>query len=46
MKLVKFLLTALAGYSLIKFIEYLINRLKTDEDFDIFDFEHDHALFV
>ena len=46
MKLVKYFLTALAGYTLIKFIKYLISRLKEGEDFDIFDYENDNPLFV
>jgi len=46
MKLLKFLLAALAGFGLVKLFGYLTEaELNEDEDYDIYD-EEDHPLFV
>ena len=46
MKLLKFLLAALAGFGLVKLFGYLTEaELNEDEDYEIYD-EEDHPLFV
>lgn len=46
MKLIKFLLAALAGFGLVKLFGYITEaELNDEEEYDIYD-EEDHPLFV
>ena len=46
MKLIKFLLAALAGFGLVKLFGYITEaELNEEEEYDIYD-EEDHPLFV
>jgi hypothetical protein len=47
MKLVKFFLAILAGFGLIKIYQYVAEvELNEEEDYEIYEEEHDHPLFV
>jgi hypothetical protein len=47
MKVVKFFLAMLAGFGLIKIYQYVAEiELNEEEEYDIYEEEHDHPLFV
>lgn len=47
MKLVKFFLAILAGFGLVKIYQYIAEvELNEEEEYEIYEEEHDHPLFV
>ncbi len=46
MKLVKFILAALAGFGLIKLYKFAAEAELTEDDSDVYDDEHEYPLFV